>query len=74
MKVQNASYETFTSYVGKEVFIIGGEKKGYRATLYDIRAHNCTVAIHGQKRITLKSCDIATRLVYCVFSRSPSNS
>jgi ribosomal protein L24 len=61
MKVRNAVSETFNSYVGKEVYVIGGEMKGYRATLYDVRNDSCKVAVHGQRPITLNPCDVATR-------------
>ncbi|KAG1741377.1 hypothetical protein EDD22DRAFT_851700 [Suillus occidentalis] len=32
----------------KEVFIVGGDRKGYQATLYSIASDTCTVAVHGQ--------------------------
>jgi hypothetical protein len=61
MKVRNTFYETFNSYVGKEVYIIGGEMKGYRATLYNIHNDSYKVAVHRQCPITLNPCGIATR-------------
>ncbi|KAG1884841.1 uncharacterized protein F5891DRAFT_989939 [Suillus fuscotomentosus] len=61
MKTQNVSTDTFRSQAGKEVYIIGGGKKGYRGTLYDVNLGKCTVAVHGQRRTTLPSCDVATQ-------------
>ncbi|KAG0697354.1 hypothetical protein DFH29DRAFT_878763 [Suillus ampliporus] len=52
--------DSFSHVIGKEVFIVGGNLKGYRATLYDIESENCIVAVHGQKRTTLKCPDVIT--------------
>ncbi|KAG1770610.1 hypothetical protein EV702DRAFT_1049328 [Suillus placidus] len=60
VKLHNASLDTFKNIIGKEVFIIGGEQKGYRAMLYDVGNETCSVAIHGQRRITLKHSDVVT--------------
>ncbi|KAG2337752.1 hypothetical protein BDR05DRAFT_969863 [Suillus weaverae] len=61
MKMRNASTDTFRSQIGKEVYIIGGGKKGYRGTLHDVNFGKCVVAVHGQHRIILPSCDVATQ-------------
>ncbi|KAG1760396.1 hypothetical protein EDD22DRAFT_848520 [Suillus occidentalis] len=63
MKVQNASINLFTSYIGIEVYIIGGEKKGYRAALYNMHGSNCTVAVHGQQHMSLKTCHVTTSVI-----------
>ncbi|KAG1721948.1 uncharacterized protein EDB91DRAFT_1256292 [Suillus paluster] len=60
MKIRNASTDTFKTLIGQEVYIIGGHKKGYRGTLYDIRDDNCTVSVHGEPRMSAKLCDVAT--------------
>ncbi|KAG1825060.1 hypothetical protein EV424DRAFT_1537942 [Suillus variegatus] len=60
LKLRNANVDSFSHVIGKEVFIIGGNLKGYRATLYDIGSQDCTVAVHGQKRTTLKHPDVIT--------------
>ncbi|KAG1777244.1 hypothetical protein EV702DRAFT_1197572 [Suillus placidus] len=60
VKLRNASLDTFKNVIGKEVFIIGGEQKGYRAMLYDVGNETCSIAIHGQRRITLKHSDVVT--------------
>ncbi|KAG1863910.1 hypothetical protein F4604DRAFT_1683524 [Suillus subluteus] len=51
MKVRNSSVETFHTYLGKEVYIIGGEKRGDK----------CTVAVLGQHPLSLPCCDVATQ-------------
>ncbi|KAG1889590.1 uncharacterized protein F5891DRAFT_1198655 [Suillus fuscotomentosus] len=61
MKVRNTALDSFKKDIGQEVFIIGGGHKGYRATLYSLGVEACTVAIHGQKRITVKLCDVVTK-------------
>ncbi|KAG1759388.1 hypothetical protein EDD22DRAFT_849256 [Suillus occidentalis] len=60
MKIRNASLDTFKDMIGKEVFIIQGQHKGYRAMLYDIGREHCSVALHGQKRILLKHPEVVT--------------
>jgi ribosomal protein L24 len=61
VKIRNASLDTFKDMIGKEVFVIQGQHKGYRATLYDIGREHCSVALHGQKRILLKHPEVVTR-------------
>ncbi|KAG1765585.1 hypothetical protein EDD22DRAFT_845374 [Suillus occidentalis] len=36
MKIHNTSLDSFKQDIGQEVFIIGGDRKGYRATLYSL--------------------------------------
>ncbi|KAG2120556.1 uncharacterized protein F5147DRAFT_766471 [Suillus discolor] len=60
IKVCNASLDSFNKVIGQEVFIVGGEWKGYRATLYSVGSETCRVAVHGQPRITLSRQDIVT--------------
>ncbi|KAG0701738.1 hypothetical protein DFH29DRAFT_999926 [Suillus ampliporus] len=50
----------FNKVIGKEVFVIGGDRKGYQATLYSVGSETCTIAVHGQAHTTLKCKDIAT--------------
>ncbi|KAG2341497.1 hypothetical protein BDR05DRAFT_1001606 [Suillus weaverae] len=61
IKLQNASLDSFKKDIGQEVFIIGGDRKGYRATLYSFTSETCTVAIHGQQRTTIQLKDVVTR-------------
>ncbi|KAG1802905.1 uncharacterized protein HD556DRAFT_1437964 [Suillus plorans] len=61
IKVCNANLDSFKKEIGQEVFIIGGDCKGYRATLYSLASENCTVAVHGQQRTTLQLQNVATR-------------
>ncbi|KAG1823064.1 hypothetical protein EV424DRAFT_1346538 [Suillus variegatus] len=61
IKVRNASLDSFKKDIGQEVFIIGGDRKGYQATLYSFTSENCTVAVHGQQRIKIELKDVATR-------------
>ncbi|KAG1779355.1 hypothetical protein EV702DRAFT_1195318 [Suillus placidus] len=60
MMLCKESTDEFKSVIGREVFIIGGDLKGYRATLYSVGSDTCTVAVHGQRRLTLKRHDVAT--------------
>ncbi|KAG1818905.1 hypothetical protein EV424DRAFT_1347487 [Suillus variegatus] len=60
MKLHNANMDSFSHVIGKEVFIIGGNLKGYQATLYNIGSQDCTIAVHGQKCMTLKHPDVVT--------------
>ncbi|KAG1778618.1 hypothetical protein EV702DRAFT_1044479 [Suillus placidus] len=47
--------------IGQKVFIIGGDRKGYRATLYSLSVEKCTIALHGQQRTTIPLQNVATR-------------
>ncbi|KAG2129750.1 hypothetical protein DEU56DRAFT_915012 [Suillus clintonianus] len=60
-KIRNAFLDSFRNDIGREVFVIGGDRKGYRATLYSLSLETCTVAVHGQQRITLKLHEVVTR-------------
>ncbi|KAG2740339.1 hypothetical protein P692DRAFT_20753428 [Suillus brevipes Sb2] len=60
MKTRNVDLDDFKKFIGKEVYIIGGEKKGFRATLYGLSPDDCVVAVHGQPRMIAKRYDIAT--------------
>jgi ribosomal protein L24 len=61
MKFLNAPLNSFDHVIGQEVFVIGGDRKGYRATLYGVGDQSCTVAVHGQARTTLKCEDVVTK-------------
>ncbi|KAG1728744.1 uncharacterized protein EDB91DRAFT_1085985 [Suillus paluster] len=61
IKVHNANLDVFKKDIGQEVFIIGGDHKGYRATLYSFTSKNCTIAVHGQQHTTIQLKDVATR-------------
>ncbi|KAG2127246.1 hypothetical protein DEU56DRAFT_958827 [Suillus clintonianus] len=61
IKLQNASLDTFKKDIGQEVFVIGGDRKGYRGTLYSLSLESCTIAVHGQPRTTIKLHDVVTR-------------
>ncbi|KAG1717905.1 hypothetical protein EDB19DRAFT_1921686 [Suillus lakei] len=60
-KILNASLDSFNKVIGQEVFVVGGDRKGFRATLYGVGGQNCTVAINGQARTTLKCKDVVTK-------------
>ncbi|KAG1897337.1 uncharacterized protein F5891DRAFT_982725 [Suillus fuscotomentosus] len=49
-----------SNIIGHEVFIVGGDRKGYRATLHDVASDTCTVTVHGQARTTLRRQDVVT--------------
>ncbi|KAG2739763.1 hypothetical protein P692DRAFT_20881415 [Suillus brevipes Sb2] len=61
MKLSNVNPDSFRDIISKEVFIIGGARMGYRATLYQLAHDTCSVSVHGQARTTVKREDIATR-------------
>ncbi|KAG1844870.1 hypothetical protein C8R48DRAFT_780091 [Suillus tomentosus] len=54
MKVSNVNPDSFRNIIGKEVFIIKGPRKGYRATLYQLAHDECSISLPGQARITIK--------------------
>ncbi|KAG1858586.1 hypothetical protein C8R48DRAFT_775023 [Suillus tomentosus] len=60
-KIRNAFLDSFRNDIGREVFVIGGDRKGYRATLYSLSYETCTVAVYGQQRTTLKLHEVVTR-------------
>jgi transcription elongation factor len=59
--LMTASLDMFDKVIGKEVFIIGGDYKGYRGTLLSIGPEFCMVAVHAHLRLTLKRHDVVTR-------------
>ncbi|KAG2139300.1 hypothetical protein DEU56DRAFT_912143 [Suillus clintonianus] len=61
MKILNVSSDSFDKVIGQEVFVVGGDRKGFQATLYGIGGENCTVAINGQARTTLKCQNVVTK-------------
>ncbi|KAG2744347.1 hypothetical protein P692DRAFT_20745766, partial [Suillus brevipes Sb2] len=61
IKVSDASLDSFKKDIGQEVYIIGGDHKGYRATLYSLSSMDCTVALHGQQRTKIQLKNVATR-------------
>ncbi|KAG2034595.1 hypothetical protein BDR03DRAFT_984300 [Suillus americanus] len=58
--VCNMKLDSFDNIIGQEVFIVGGDQKGYQATLYSIASDTYTVAVHGQAHTTLACEDIVT--------------
>ncbi|KAG2135055.1 hypothetical protein BD769DRAFT_1665010 [Suillus cothurnatus] len=61
VKLCNAPLDSFRKVINNEVFLIGGDRKGFRATLYSIGTENCVIAVHGQACITVKCQDVVTR-------------
>jgi hypothetical protein len=61
VKLCNAPLDLFCKVINDEVFLIGGDRKSFRATLYSIGTENCVVAVHGQACITVKCQDVVTR-------------
>jgi hypothetical protein len=61
MKLSNVNPDSFRDIIGKEVFIIRGARKGYRAMLYQLAHDSCSVSVHGQARTMVKRKDVATR-------------
>ncbi|KAG2123402.1 hypothetical protein BD769DRAFT_1743117 [Suillus cothurnatus] len=61
VKIHNTNLDAFCNDTGKEVFIIKGNQKGYRATLYSYNSEHCIIALPGQQRTKLKLQNIVTR-------------
>lgn len=61
IKTHNVSLDSFRKEIGQEVFLIGGDQKGYRGTLNSLSLETCAVAVRGQARTTLKLHDVVTR-------------
>ncbi|KAG2128342.1 uncharacterized protein EDB93DRAFT_1256687 [Suillus bovinus] len=59
-KRRNVNLDSFNKFIRQEVFIVGGDLKGYRATLYNLAPDTCTVAVHGQVRTTVRRRDVVT--------------
>jgi transcription elongation factor len=61
-KILNAaSLDSINKVIGQEVFVVRGERKGFRGTLHGIGGEDCIVAINGQARTTLKCKNVVTR-------------
>jgi len=54
------SSDKFDTFIGKEVFVIAGDYKGYRGTLLGTSPEFCHIAMHGHPRLTLKRSDVVT--------------
>ncbi|KAG1793683.1 uncharacterized protein HD556DRAFT_1308522 [Suillus plorans] len=61
IKIHNTSLDSFKKDIGQEVFIVGGDHKGYQATLYSFNSKDCILALHGQQRTKMELKDIVTR-------------
>ncbi|KAG1807644.1 uncharacterized protein BJ212DRAFT_1303361 [Suillus subaureus] len=48
-KICNAFLDSFKKGISREVFVIRGDRKGCRATLYSLSLETCTIAVHGQQ-------------------------
>ncbi|KAG2136153.1 hypothetical protein BD769DRAFT_1385288 [Suillus cothurnatus] len=46
MKTSNIDLNAFNHFIKKEVFVIGGEKKGFQATLYGLFTNDCIIIVH----------------------------
>ncbi|KAG1904974.1 uncharacterized protein F5891DRAFT_976553 [Suillus fuscotomentosus] len=64
MKTHNIDLDVFNKYMKKEVFVIGGPKKGFWAMLYNLSMDTCIIAIHSQPCITVRCSDVATKKSY----------
>ncbi|KAG2029502.1 hypothetical protein BDR03DRAFT_987713 [Suillus americanus] len=58
--MRNADLNAFNCFIKKEVFVIGGNKKGFWATLYGLSMDNCVIAVHGQPCMMIKCYNAAT--------------
>ncbi|KAG1888022.1 uncharacterized protein F5891DRAFT_987882 [Suillus fuscotomentosus] len=56
----NIDLDAFKKYMKKDVFVIGGQKKGFWAMLYDLSTDTYIIAVHSQSCITVRYSDIAT--------------
>ncbi|KAG1871516.1 hypothetical protein F4604DRAFT_1681616 [Suillus subluteus] len=71
-KICNAFLDSFRNDIGWEVFIIGGDRKGYQATLHSLSSETCIVAVCGQQCTEIKLHEAATR--YGMRLNGPSSS
>jgi hypothetical protein len=55
------SLDMFNDIIGKEVFVIGGDCKGYRGTLLGIGPDLCIVSVPAHPCLTLKQSDVVTQ-------------
>ena len=53
--------EKFNAFIGKKVFVIAGDYKGYRGTLLGTSPELCHIAMHAHPRLTLKRSDVVTQ-------------
>jgi len=59
--VNTVSLDMFDKFIGKEVFIISGDYKGYRGTLRTIGPEFCSIALHAHPCLLLRRCDVVTQ-------------
>jgi hypothetical protein len=60
MKVAEFSLPQLTHSIGREVWIIGGPKKGYRATLRSIGHDSSKVSLFGYHTLDVKNVHLCT--------------
>ena len=72
-KIKEHSDSRLSSFIGRDVWVISGDKKGTCATLHSIGRTTSSVALFGHQLIQLKNNQIATLSVYFSFDVSASN-
>lgn len=59
-KIKERSDQELSKFIGREVWVIGGDKKGSRATLYSVGRRTSCVALFGHQMIQLRNHQIST--------------
>ena len=72
-KIKEHSDSELSSFIGRDVWVISGDKKGTRATLHSIGRTTSSVALFGHQLIQLKNSQIATLSVFVIYNISASN-
>ena len=72
-KIKERSNSGLSSFIGRDVWVISGDKKGTHAMLHSIGRMTSSVALFGHQLIQLKNNQIATLSVYFSFDVSASN-
>jgi hypothetical protein len=60
MKISDYSPPKVTDSIGHDVWMIGGNQKGFRATLRSMSHDSCVVSMPGYHSLTMKLRDVCT--------------
>jgi hypothetical protein len=74
MKVAEFSPAQVTRSIGLDIWIVGGDKKGFRATLRGVNRKSCLVSIHGYPNLEVRKHQLCTEWVPIVVFRDQVNS
>jgi hypothetical protein len=60
MKISDYSPPKVTDSIGRDVWMIGGNKKGFRATLWPMSHDSCVDSMLGYHSLTMKLREVCT--------------